>query len=153
MAKGKSGCSTGGASAGSWAWVPPGRLSPAGFLSERTFRNARQAVVALDIIALPDHVDIVVHSYRRRLGLADGDPRHDRLEQRLAAGPTIAVPTVTLDGEKDPFAPAGDGSSCRDKFTGPYAHRTLKNIGHNVPQEAPGEFARAVLEADGFNRP
>ncbi|MGP4091818.1 alpha/beta fold hydrolase [Streptomyces sp. KR55] len=101
----------------------------------------------------PDYVDIVVHNYRWRLGLADGDPRHDRLEQQLAAGPTIAVPTVTLDGEKDPFTPAGDGSSYRDKFTGPYAHQTLKNIGHNVPQEAPAEFARAVLEADGFNRP
>ncbi|MEU9265681.1 alpha/beta hydrolase [Streptomyces sp. NPDC048251] len=96
----------------------------------------------------PDHVDIVIHNYRWRLGLAEGDPRYDGLEKRLAAGPAIAVPTVTLDGEKDPFTPAGDGTAYRDKFTGPYAHHTLTGIGHNVPQEAPEAFAEAVLEAN-----
>lgn len=99
----------------------------------------------------PDYVSIVIHNYRWRLGLAEGDPRYDRLENRLAAGPVIGVPTVTLDGERDPFTPAGDGSSYRDKFSGPYAHRTLKNIGHNVPQEAPEAFAEAVVEADGLD--
>ncbi|MFG2474614.1 alpha/beta fold hydrolase [Streptomyces fagopyri] len=98
----------------------------------------------------PDHVAIVIHNYRWRLGLAQGDPRYDRLERQLAAGPAVAVPTVTLDGQKDPFTPAGDGSSYRDRFSGPYAHRTLADTGHNVPQEAPAAFARAVVEADGL---
>ncbi|AGP52697.1 hypothetical protein M271_05350 [Streptomyces rapamycinicus NRRL 5491] len=98
----------------------------------------------------PDDVPIVVHNYRWRLGLAKGDPRYDRLEARLAAAPGIAVPTITLDGELDPFTPAGDGAAYRDKFTGPYDHRTLKGIGHNVPQEAPEAFAEAVLDVDRF---
>lgn len=98
----------------------------------------------------PDYVAIVIHNYRWRLGLAQGDPRYDRLERQLAAGPVVTVPTVTLDGGKDPFTAAGDGSSYRDRFSGPYAHRTLADIGHNVPQEAPEAFARAVVEADGL---
>jgi pimeloyl-ACP methyl ester carboxylesterase len=97
-----------------------------------------------------DYVPIVIHNYRWRLGLAEGDPRYDRIEARLAAAPDIAVPTVTLDGELDPFSPAGDGAAYRAKFTGPYDHRTLKGIGHNVPQEAPEAFARAVLDVDRF---
>ncbi|MGI5141882.1 MULTISPECIES: alpha/beta fold hydrolase [unclassified Streptomyces] len=100
----------------------------------------------------PDYVAIVIHNYRWRLGLAAGDPRYDGLEQRLAKGPVIGVPTVTLDGERDPFTPAGDGAMYRDKFSGPYAHRTLKGIGHNVPQEAPQAFAEAVVEADTLRR-
>lgn len=96
----------------------------------------------------PDYVPIVIHNYRWRLGLAKGDPRYDRLEARLAAGPDIAVPTITLDGELDPFTPPGDGAAYRAKFTGPYDHRTLRSIGHNVPQEAPEAFARAVLDVD-----
>jgi pimeloyl-ACP methyl ester carboxylesterase len=98
----------------------------------------------------PDYVSIVIHNYRWRLGLAEGDPRYDRLEKRLAKGPVIGVPTVTLDGEVDPFTPAGDGASYRGRFSGAYAHRTLKGIGHNVPQEAPQAFAEAVVEADGL---
>ncbi|MFE5136637.1 alpha/beta fold hydrolase [Streptomyces fagopyri] len=98
----------------------------------------------------PDYVAIVIHNYRWRLGLAQGDPRYDRLERQLAAGPAVAVPTVTLDGRRDPFTPAGDGSSYRDRFSGPYAHRSLADAGHNVPQEAPEAFARAVVEADGL---
>ncbi|MGW3248516.1 alpha/beta fold hydrolase [Streptomyces sp. NPDC001070] len=98
----------------------------------------------------PDYVDIVLHNYRWRLSLAKGDPRYDRLERRLAAGPAIAVPAITLDGEVDPFTPAGDGALYRGKFTGKYAHRTLKGIGHNVPQEAPEAFAAAVVDVDGF---
>ncbi|MEU1622231.1 alpha/beta hydrolase [Streptomyces sp. NPDC005722] len=98
----------------------------------------------------PDYVAIVLHNYRWRLGLAKGDPRYDRLEARLAAGPMIGVPTITLDGEADPFTPAGDGAAYRAKFSGPYAHRTLKGTGHNVPQEAPEAFAAAVVDVDSF---
>jgi pimeloyl-ACP methyl ester carboxylesterase len=98
----------------------------------------------------PDYVSIVIHNYRWRLSLAKGDPRYDRLEKRLAAGPVIAVPTITLDGESDPFTPAGDGALYRGKFSGKYAHRALKGIGHNVPQEAPEAFAEAVVDVDGF---
>ncbi|MGX1850004.1 alpha/beta fold hydrolase [Streptomyces sp. NPDC055299] len=94
----------------------------------------------------PDYVGIVLHNYRWRLSLAEGDPRYDGLERRLAEGPVITVPTITLDGADDPFTPAGGGSSYRDKFSGRYAHRTLKGIGHNVPQEAPGDFAQAVVD-------
>ncbi len=98
--------------------------------------------------ANPDYVDIVVHNYRWRLGLADGDPRYDDLENRLAARPTIAVPTITVDAEVDPFTPAGDGTGYRDRFTGPYGHRKFPGTGHNVPQEAPRAFVRALLDAD-----
>ncbi|WP_329189130.1 alpha/beta hydrolase [Actinacidiphila glaucinigra] len=98
----------------------------------------------------PDYVAIVLHNYRWRLGLAKGDPRYDRLERRLAAGPMIAVPTITLDGGDDPFTPAGEGAAYRAKFSGRYAHRTLKGIGHNVPQEAPEAFAAAVVDVDSF---
>ncbi|MFE0633461.1 alpha/beta fold hydrolase [Streptomyces sp. NPDC058864] len=98
----------------------------------------------------PDYVAIVLHNYRWRLGLAEGDPRYDRLERRLAAGPMIGVPTITLDGEVDPFTPAGDGAAYRAKFSGRYAHRTLKGIGHNVSQEAPEAFAAAVVDVDSF---
>ncbi|MER5754960.1 alpha/beta hydrolase [Streptomyces sp. NPDC002088] len=98
----------------------------------------------------PDYVSIVIDNYRWRLSLAKGDPRYDDLEKRLAASPVITVPTITLDGEADPFTPAGGGSSYRDKFTGHYAHRTLKGIGHNLPQEAPRDFAQAVVDVDLF---
>jgi pimeloyl-ACP methyl ester carboxylesterase len=95
----------------------------------------------------PDYVPIVIGNYRWRLGLAPGDPRHDALEAQLAQGPTIAVPTITIDGEVDPFTPPGDGAAYRARFTGPYEHRTLRGIGHNVPQEAPELFAQAVVDA------
>jgi pimeloyl-ACP methyl ester carboxylesterase len=95
----------------------------------------------------PDSVRIVIHNYRWRLGLAQGDPRYDGIEAKLAAGPDIALPTIALDGVLDPFTPAGNGTAYRMKFTGPYAHRTLEGIGHNVPQEAPEACAQAVLDA------
>ncbi|MFJ4989129.1 alpha/beta fold hydrolase [Streptomyces sp. NPDC088732] len=98
----------------------------------------------------PDYVAIVIHNYRWRLGLARGENRYELIERRLAASPVITVPAITLDGETDPFTPAGDGASYRGKFAGPYAHRTLKGIGHNVPQEAPEAFAQAVVDVDGF---
>ncbi|WP_406364178.1 alpha/beta fold hydrolase [Streptomyces sp. NBC_01579] len=98
----------------------------------------------------PDYADIVIHNYRWRLSLADGERRYDRFEKQLAARPVIAVPAITLDAEHDPFTAPGDGSSYRDRFTGKYDHRTLKGIGHNVPQEAPTAFARAVIDVDHF---
>ncbi|MFI0739409.1 alpha/beta fold hydrolase [Streptomyces sp. NPDC021100] len=96
----------------------------------------------------PDYAAIVIHNYRWRLSLAEGERRYEPYEKRLSARPFIAVPTVTLDAEHDPFTAPGDGSSYRDRFTGPYGHRTLKGIGHNLPQEAPEAFARAVVDAD-----
>ncbi|MFF4622665.1 alpha/beta fold hydrolase [Nonomuraea jabiensis] len=99
----------------------------------------------------PDYAAIVIHNYRWRLSLADGERRYDGLEQRLAARPVIKVPTITLDAERDPFtAPPGDGSSYRQMFTGAYDHRTLAGIGHNLPQEAPAAFAQAVVDVDRF---
>ncbi|MGW1408229.1 alpha/beta fold hydrolase [Streptomyces sp. NPDC002403] len=98
----------------------------------------------------PDYADIVIHNYRWRLSLADGERRYDRFEERLAARPVIEVPTLTLDAELDPFTAPGGGSSYRDRFTGAYEHRTLKGIGHNLPQEAPAAFARAVADVDRF---
>ncbi|WP_329457193.1 alpha/beta fold hydrolase [Streptomyces sp. NBC_01497] len=98
----------------------------------------------------PDYAAIVIHNYRWRLSLADGERRYDRYEQQLAAAPTIGVPTITLDPALDPFTAPGDGSMYRDKFTGAYDHRTLAGVGHNVPQEAPTAFAQAVVDVDHF---
>ncbi|MFC4121742.1 alpha/beta fold hydrolase [Nonomuraea zeae] len=98
----------------------------------------------------PDYVAIVIHNYRWRLSLADGERRYDGIEKRLAARPVIKVPTIALDAERDPFTAPGNGSSYRDLFTGAYEHRTLKGIGHNLPQEAPAAFAQAVVDVDHF---
>ncbi|MFC7473343.1 alpha/beta fold hydrolase [Dankookia sp. GCM10030260] len=96
----------------------------------------------------PDHVAIVIHNYRWRLGLAAGEARYDALERRLAAAPTIGVPTITLEGDAN-GAPHPDPASYAAKFTGRYAHRTIAGgIGHNLPQEAPQAFAAAVLDVD-----
>jgi pimeloyl-ACP methyl ester carboxylesterase len=96
----------------------------------------------------PDHVQIVIHNYRWRLGLADGEAQYNELEQRLAQGPTITVPTITLEGDAN-GAPHPDPSAYAGKFTGTYSHRTIEGgIGHNLPQEAPEAFANAVLEVD-----
>ena len=98
----------------------------------------------------PDHVAIVIHNYRWRLGLAEGEPQYDELEQRLAAAPTIAVPTITLEGDAN-GAPHPDPQSYASKFTGKYEHRTIQGgIGHNLPQEAPQAFAQAILDVDRF---
>lgn len=98
----------------------------------------------------PDYAAVVIHNYRWRLGLAEGERRYDRDERLLAARPAIGVPTLTLDPGRDPFTAPGDGSSYRDRFTGPYDHRTLPEIGHNLPQEAPAAFAQAVVDVDRF---
>jgi pimeloyl-ACP methyl ester carboxylesterase len=97
----------------------------------------------------PDHVSIVIHNYRWRLGLADGEPEYDDLEQRLAKGPVITVPTITLEGDAN-GAPHPDPSSYANKFLGRYTHRVIKGgIGHNLPQEAPQAFTEAIVEVDG----
>lgn len=96
----------------------------------------------------PDHVDIVIHNYRWRQSLAPGEPRYDELERRLAARPVIEVPTITVSSDFD--GPAKDGATYRGQFSGKYSHRVLDGIGHNVPQEAPRQFADAVLEVAGY---
>jgi pimeloyl-ACP methyl ester carboxylesterase len=93
----------------------------------------------------PDHVAIVIHNYRWRLGLAEGEAQYDELEKRLAEGPAITVPTITLEGDAN-GAPHPEPSVYAGKFSGPYSHRTIEGgIGHNLPQEAPAAFADAVL--------
>src|SRR6267154_698264 len=97
-----------------------------------------------------DHVAIVIHNYRWRLGLAQGEPKYDDLEKRLAAGPVITVPTITLEGDAN-GAPHPDPSAYAKKFSGKYAHRLIKGgVGHNLPQEAPQAFAEAVIEVAGY---
>ena len=94
----------------------------------------------------PDYVDVVLHSYRHRLGYADGDPRYGDLERQLAALPPIGVPTVTLDGLADGNFPATDGTAGAAHFTGPRRHQRLPPAGHNQPQESPEAVAAAVLQ-------
>ena len=97
----------------------------------------------------PDQLDIVIHNYRWRLGLADGESKYDALEKRLAQGPLINVPAITLEGDAN-GAPHPDPASYAKKFTGKYDHRLLKGIGHNVPQEDPKAFAEAIIAVDRF---
>jgi pimeloyl-ACP methyl ester carboxylesterase len=115
-------------------WSPNWKFDDACF--ERT-------VVAFDN---PDYVDIVIHSYRHRYGLAEGDPRYADLQQRLAALPAITVPTITLDGDADGVAPVTDGRASAAKFTGRRTHRIIPHAGHNLPQEEPEAFVAAVME-------
>jgi pimeloyl-ACP methyl ester carboxylesterase len=94
----------------------------------------------------PDHVAVVIHNYRWRLGLAAGEPRYDELETKLATAPVIAVPTITLEGDAN-GAPHPEPATYAKKFSGRYAHRTVKGgIGHNLPQEAPQAFAQAIVD-------
>ena len=96
----------------------------------------------------PDHVEIVIHNYRWRLGVAEGESEYAELEERLAQGPMIGVPTITLEGDAN-GAPHPDPSSYAEKFSGTYSHRTIEGgVGHNLPQEAPEAFANAVIEVD-----
>jgi pimeloyl-ACP methyl ester carboxylesterase len=94
----------------------------------------------------PDYVDVAIHSYRHRYGLAAGDPRYADIQRRLAALPPITVPAITLDGDADGVAPATDGTAQSAKFAGPRRHRVIPHAGHNLPQEEPEAFAAAVLE-------
>jgi pimeloyl-ACP methyl ester carboxylesterase len=96
----------------------------------------------------PDHVSIVVHNYRWRLSLAKGEPKYDALEEKLAQAPVITVPAITIASDFD--GANADGRAYANKFSGKYSHRILNGIGHNVPQEAPAAFAKAVVEVDGY---
>lgn len=98
----------------------------------------------------PDHVNIVIHNYRWRLGLAEGERKYDDLEKRLAAAPSITVPTITLEGDSN-GAPHPNPSAYAKKFAGKYEHRSIEGgIGHNLPQEAPEAFAKAVIDVNAF---
>jgi pimeloyl-ACP methyl ester carboxylesterase len=98
----------------------------------------------------PDHVSIVIHNYRWRLGLAEGERKYDDLEKKLATAPVITVPTITLEGDAN-GAPHPDPKAYAKKFSGKYAHRLIAGgVGHNLPQEAPQAFAQAIMDVDGF---
>src|SRR6266480_1174720 len=98
-----------------------------------------------------DHVSIVIHNYRWRLGLADGEPKYDELEQRLGTAPNISMPTITLEGDAN-GAPHPKASAYAGKFSGRYEHRIITGgVGHNLPQEAPGDFAQAIIDVDAYS--
>jgi pimeloyl-ACP methyl ester carboxylesterase len=121
--------------------------SPKWDFDEATYDRSAQS------FANPDHVAVVIHNYRWRLGLAQGESQYAALEQRLAAAPTIAVPTITLEGDAN-GAPHPEPAAYAKMFTGKYAHRTVNGgIGHNLPQEAPKVFADAVIEVAGYLAP
>jgi pimeloyl-ACP methyl ester carboxylesterase len=114
--------------------------SPKWNFGEETFERSAAA------FDNPDHVAIVIHNYRWRLALAEGEPKYDALEKRLATAPSISVPTITLEGDAN-GAPHPEPAAYAKKFTGSYAHRTITGgIGHNLPQEAPQAFAQAVID-------
>lgn len=118
--------------------------SPKWSFDEATF--ARSAA-SLDN---PDHVSIVIHNYRWRLSLAEGEPKYDDLEKRLADGPIVTVPAITLEGDAN-GAPHPDAGSYARKFSGRYAHRIIEGgVGHNLPQEAPKAFVQAIVDVDGI---
>lgn len=106
-----------------------------------------RAAVAFDN---EDYVDVVVHAHRHQLGLAPGDPAYSDLERRLATLPPISVPAVTLDGLADGSFPAQEAGASATHFTGPRSHRHVAHAGHNLPQQAPEAFARAILEVRGL---
>jgi pimeloyl-ACP methyl ester carboxylesterase len=99
----------------------------------------------------PDHVAIVIHNYRWRLDLAQGEAKYDNLEQKLFQAPAITVPAITLEGDANGAPHANDDTGYRKKFSGKYAFRIIKGgVGHNLPQEAPQAFAQAVIDVNGF---
>jgi pimeloyl-ACP methyl ester carboxylesterase len=117
------------------------RNSPAWPFDDTTLDRAAEA------FDNPDYVDVVLHSYRHRLGLAPGHPCYAPLQDRLANLPPVTVPAVTLDGLADGNFPATDGAGSAVHFTGLRVHHAVPDAGHNLPQEAPAAFAEAVLEA------
>ncbi|MFF1877873.1 alpha/beta fold hydrolase [Leifsonia sp. NPDC058230] len=118
--------------------------SPTWTFDDATFERT---AAALDN---PDHVAVVIHNYRWRLGLAEGEPEYDDLERRLAEGPVIGVPTITLEGDAN-GAPHPEPTAYAKKFSGAYEHRTVEGgVGHNLPQEAPEAFVQAIVDVDGF---
>ena len=116
------------------------QASPQWNFDEATFERSAQSLVN------PDQVALVVHNYRWRIGAADGDPQYDALEDRLAAVKTVALPTITLEGDAN-GAPHPAPAAYASRFTGRYEHRALTGgIGHNLPQEAPEAFAQAIVD-------
>ncbi|MCS5717799.1 alpha/beta hydrolase [Herbiconiux sp. CPCC 205763] len=114
-----------------------------------TDADLQQAAAAFDN---PDYVEVVIHSYRHRLGLAPGHQRYVELERRLAAAPTIDVPAVTLDGGADGNFPATDGVGYSRHFVGEHRHHVIPGVGHNLPQENPEAFAAAIGEVEQLAR-
>ena len=98
-----------------------------------------------------DFVDVVVHSYKHRFGIVAGDPKFDLIEKNLSKQPKISVPTITIDGETDGVSELSNISKIKQKFSAHIRHQILPNIGHNVPQEDPKNFSRAVLELAFIN--
>jgi pimeloyl-ACP methyl ester carboxylesterase len=98
----------------------------------------------------PDFVDVVIHSYRHRFGLVDGDPQFDDMERRLASTPSITVPAITLEGDADGVSPLAERPAGSKRFTGRHENRVVRNAGHNLPQEAPEAFAQAVLDINDW---
>ena len=118
------------------------QASPKWHFDDATFERSAQA------FDNPDHVEIVIHNYRWRQALAEGEPKYDDLEERLAESPVITVPTITMEGDAN-GAPHPEPSAYAKKFSGKYEHRDVKGgIGHNLPQEAPQAFAKAVIDVD-----
>ena len=118
------------------------QASPKWNFDDATFERSAQA------FNNPDHVDIAIHNYRWRLALAQGEPKYDDLEKRLAESPVITVPTITMEGDAN-GAPHPDPASYARKFSGKYEHRDIDGgIGHNLPQEAAKAFATAVIDVD-----
>ncbi|WP_372346740.1 alpha/beta fold hydrolase [Streptomyces sp. KL116D] len=118
------------------------RNSPEWRFTEAEFAQAAQ------LWTNPDYVDVVIHSYRHRMGAAPGAPRYAELERRLLGQPKIPVPSVTLDGKADGVTPWTDGSGYAAHFAGPWVHHVVPGAGHNLPQERPEAFVSAVLEVD-----
>ncbi|RYG35654.1 MAG: alpha/beta hydrolase [Burkholderiales bacterium] len=119
------------------------RNSPAWRFTDETFERTARA------FDNPDYVDVVIHSYRHRLGLAPGYAAYESIERKLAGQPPIIAPAITLDGEADGNYPASDGSATGARFHGPRQHRRVPGAGHNLPQEAPRAFADAVIDLMG----
>ncbi|KSV83994.1 alpha/beta fold hydrolase [Sinorhizobium sp. GL28] len=118
--------------------------SPKWDFDDATFDKSAEA------LENPDHVDISIHNYRWRLSLAEGEAKYDGLEKQLAAFPAITVPTITLEGDAN-GAPHPDPSAYAKRFSGKYEHRLITGgIGHNLPQEAPSAFAKAIVDVDRF---
>jgi pimeloyl-ACP methyl ester carboxylesterase len=116
--------------------------SPKWKFSDATFERTAESFDS------PDHVRIVIHNYRWRLSIAEGEAKYSALEQKLFARPNVTVPAITIASDFD--GAAADGKGYADKFTGKYEHRRLDGIGHNVPQEDPQAFAKAVIDVDAF---
>ncbi len=118
--------------------------SPKWDFDDATFDKSAEA------LENPDHVDISIHNYRWRLSIAEGEAKYDDLEKQLAAFPTITIPTITLEGDAN-GAPHPDPSAYAKRFSGKYEHRLITGgIGHNLPQEAPSAFAKAIVDVDRF---